>query len=668
MAKAKKVMLIGIDAPIVSQMYKYAQEGHMPRVKRMIDHGAWGANCFPPFPSITPPNWTTLSTGATIATHGISCFNVHIPGDPLDKTHQGFDSSEVRAEFIWEAAEKVGKKAIVVNYPTTWPARMKLGVQIAGNGLSPNEWRDKDLPFEAHRITVSDDQLWSTGFKAGATDMDVVPAKGWENAPKAAKALETVLPLEYRRPREEVKAQNWYALILNSEGKGFDRVLVCEGKDCSQPLADLKVGQWSDTQIREFHTSGGERRAAFKIKLMGLSADGEDLEIYRTALCGLDGWTYPEGLAAELPLKGLPLPYAGYNALKLGWIDVPTLNEIVEMAHEWLAEAAYYLLTTREWDIYYMHVHTTDWAYHAFANMVDPALTPSKAEYEKYIVADQYMYESLDRLITRITEPTDEDETVYLLVSDHGAKPTGPNFRAGQVLADAGLVTFKPRQGEEELPHFHPVTFPEGVEPWGSGDLALKFKKYGPVDWSKTKAFPQRSCHIYVNLKGRDPDGCVDPADYEKVRDEVIKALYDYTDPVTGKKPIAFALRKEDARFFHMAGDHVGDVIYSTIGDYHGQHGGQLGTEQYGAIGDLRTLFLLTGPGVKEGVILERTIWLEDVVPTLCYLADLPVPEQCEGAVVYQALEDPNLKLKEHETLQRRYDKLRKSVDRAPMC
>ena len=189
MAQAKKVMLLGIDAPIVSRFYQYVQEGRMPRIKRWLDNGVWGANCIPPFPSITPPNWTTLATGATIATHRVSCFNVHVPGDELDKTHQGFDSGEVQAEYIWEAAEKAGKKAIVINYPTSWPPRMKDSVQIGGAGLAPNEWRDKDIPGEGYRVTVADDQLWTTGFKPAATDVDLSPAKGWRNAPAAKKAL-----------------------------------------------------------------------------------------------------------------------------------------------------------------------------------------------------------------------------------------------------------------------------------------------------------------------------------------------------------------------------------------------------------------------------------------------------------------------------------------------
>lgn len=145
MATAKKVMMIGLDAPLAHLVYNYAQQGHMPCMKRLLENGVYGANCLPPFPSITPPNWATLATGATSITHGLSCFNVHVPGDELDKVHQALDSGEVTAEFIWEAAERVGKKAIVINYPTSWPPRMRNGYQIGGTGLAPNEWCTRDV-------------------------------------------------------------------------------------------------------------------------------------------------------------------------------------------------------------------------------------------------------------------------------------------------------------------------------------------------------------------------------------------------------------------------------------------------------------------------------------------------------------------------------------------
>ena len=49
----------------------------------------------------------------------------------------------------------------------------------------------------------------------------------------------------------------------------------------------------------------------------------------------------------------------------------------------------------------------------------------------------------------------------------------------------------------------------------------------------------------------------------------------------------------------------------------------------------------------KKGVRVERNAWLTDMVPTICYLMNWPVPEHAEGAVLYQIFEDPNFRLAE---------------------
>jgi hypothetical protein len=39
---------------------------------------------------------------------------------------------------------------------------------------------------------------------------------------------------------------------------------------------------------------------------------------------------------------------------------------------------------------------------------------------------------------------------------------------------------------------------------------------------------------------------------------------------------------------------------------------------------------------------MARTCWLTDIVPTLCYLNQWPVPAETEGSVLYQALDFPD--------------------------
>ena len=148
---------------------------------------------------------------------------------------------------------------------------------------------------------------------------------------------------------------------------------------------------------------------------------------------------------------------------------------------------------------------------------------------------------------------------------------------------------------------------------------------------------------MYVNLKGRDPEGIVDPADYERVQHEIIDALLAYVDPETGRRPVCMALSKQDARILGLYGDGVGDVIYALYPWFGSQHGQALPTAEWG-VGSLKGLLTFTGPGFRQGCRLQRTVRLVDVVPTVCYAMDLPVPAETEGSVIYQAFKDPDFR------------------------
>ena len=80
----------------------------------------------------------------------------------------------------------------------------------------------------------------------------------------------------------------------------------------------------------------------------------------------------------------------------------------------------------------------------------------------------------------------------------------------------------------------------------------------------------------------------------------------------------------------------------------------------------MRGLFIMAGPGVKKGEVLKRSVWINDVVPTICYLAELPVPKDCEGAIIYQALENPDAKMKELRSLRANVERYKKLVQRPP--
>jgi predicted AlkP superfamily phosphohydrolase/phosphomutase len=261
-----------------------------------------------------------------------------------------------------------------------------------------------------------------------------------------------------------------------------------------------------------------------------------------------------------------------------------------------------------DWSLLVMHTHAPDWAYHSFVKKLDPKTEHDAATRERFLKLDARMYQVLDALLARVVEGAGKDALV-VVVSDHGVTTSEFGYPdIGKILDAAGL-----RAAKED----------------------------GGTDVAKSKVVLQRSCYIYVNCKGRDPGGIVEPQDYENVREAVIKALYDYTDPKTGIKPFSFVLKREEARVLGLYGDRVGDIVYALRAEYGGQHGNQLTTGETG-VASMRGLLILSGPGVKKGVKLERNVWLTDVVPTVCHLTGLPIPADAEGGVVYQALEEPD--------------------------
>ena len=643
----EKLMVFGIDGPILPTLQRLMREGRMPFMQKLVSAGTWADHCLVPYPTITPPNWTTIATGASAGRTGFTDFNVHWKGEPIGQTHAAFDSRWHTAEYLWEAAEKVGKRSIVINWPSSWPARVQDGWQIAGYGLSVNEWHDH--PTFHHAYTFSGDALFSTDDFVEGTLIEVEEVEGWQGLEAGVSYLEAEMRWRFRYPKYTMQPLTWH-LLLEADANGeFTTAHVCESRDRQTAMCSLQVGEWSDYIVREVASEElGNTEAVFRIKLLDLAPDGESVTLFVTPLCQIDGWTHPTGLDREIfeqgQCRGLPAPYLGLRTFRMGWFDADTFIELCDMHHQWFADAAQYLMHRADgsaqepWDLFFIHIHTPDYFYHLFASEVDPALNRDAESLNHWREVEARMYESLDRAFADMAEAAPR-RTLYAYVSDHGAKANGYKCNPGQILIDTGLTVLKEEEDSEAVAHFAMYTGRK------------------QVDWTKTRAAASGSSYVWVNLKGRDPEGIVEPEDYVTVQNEIIKALYDYTDPDTGLKPIGFAFKKQNARMLDLYGDTTGDVVFCYADEYGSQHGPQFPSATQG-MGDLHGLFALSGPGIKKGHVLERNVNLKDLVPTICYLMDLPVPADCEGAVVYQALEDPNALAKERTRLQHHVDVL----------
>lgn len=602
----KKAIVVGLDGVTPKFLFDMIGQGRLPNFKRFLDEGTLAPHTFSSLPTSTPENWTSIATGAWNGAHQVMSFQTFQPDELHGRWMAGFSSKENEAQYVWDALERAGKQTILLKYPTSWPPTMKTGVQVCGCHVRPC----------VHQLDGS--YLFSTVERDGATMIEFRPADGWQGLPDGGPpALESIITFGRRTDKDLDRATTGlgvpvckipaggkqYQVVIYGREDRYEAIAVCPTKDFATRIADMPEGEWSEWLLEDFDTEDGPRQGSLRMRLEELSPDGKAVRLFTTHVMDVDHYTMPESVGRELHRNVGPyICDMGWDAVghrfARGWIAPEVFVELADYQHQWFAGALGYLTSTRDWSLAMMQVHCIDCINHACLTLADPATNGNAEQTAYYRGVIEALHESLDRMLGRIMDEVADDETLVALVSDHGGMADGVTVSVPDILKAARL------EGQARA-------------------LGSNF--------------------VNVNLKGRDPDGQVAPEDFESVRERIIGALMAYVDPETGRHPFSLALGREDARMLGLWGDpearKIGDVVYARRGGFGGTHGHQLSSAEFG-IGANTCLLALRGPNVRQGVELERTTWLVDLVPTICYMLDLPVPRDCHGAVLHQAIED----------------------------
>jgi len=148
-----------------------------------------------------------------------------------------------------------------------------------------------------------------------------------------------------------------------------------------------------------------------------------------------------------------------------------------------------------------------------------PALNDAASK--KSIEAIEDLYRRMDGLLGRLREKLDDD-TVLIVMSDHGFKPFNVGVQLNTWLMQNGYLALKENASE------------------GSADW------FADVDWSRTRAYAFGLGGLYINLKGRESQGIVEPGkEYQELKAELVERLTGLEDPVTGKTAITGAFDTE---------------------------------------------------------------------------------------------------------------------------
>jgi predicted AlkP superfamily phosphohydrolase/phosphomutase len=154
------------------------------------------------------------------------------------------------------------------------------------------------------------------------------------------------------------------------------------------------------------------------------------------------------------------------------------------------------------------------------------------------------VYGLVDEALGRLVARAGPDAST-IVMSDHGFRPVERQANLTAILRELGFAAAGSRN---DMAHAMRRWAPTRAITRSRAGYALKRLIRAPaaLDWSRTVAYSAgTSGAISVNLKGREINGIVEPADHDRVRREVAEALLSYRS-ADGAQPVAgVALREE---------------------------------------------------------------------------------------------------------------------------
>jgi predicted AlkP superfamily phosphohydrolase/phosphomutase len=270
------------------------------------------------------------------------------------------------------------------------------------------------------------------------------------------------------------------------------------------------------------------------------------------------------------------------------------------------------LAKTKPWDFFMLVEMGPDRLHHVFWQHVDPK-HPKYKPGNKFETSFQDYYRFLDRQIASLLEALPDDVVVFVM-SDHGARRMVGGVCFNEWLSREGYLRFT-----------EDVTVPTAIGK-------------APIDWAKTAAWGDGGYYgrLFLNVKGREPQGLIEPSRYDEVCDELATTL------LTMRGPDGVLLGNTVYRPEHVyqsvAGVAPDLIVY--FGDLEWRSVGQIGTGDIftyendtgpdGANHDRTGVLVMAGaPGQPHGAQEPRR--LIDVGPSILSLFGLPAFDGAEG-------------------------------------
>lgn len=293
----------------------------------------------------------------------------------------------------------------------------------------------------------------------------------------------------------------------------------------------------------------------------------------------------------------------------------------------------------KKWDLFFVLCSGTDWISHRYYSEMDKMSEKGKIGFR--------VFEFVDNAVGIIKDELDDD-TILIIMSDHGFSSKNYSFNVNYWLASQGYLKYVRNRGKEKLEGLKELriiqqkTSNYGKTPFFVQfekiikkivlDLLIKIsfiKKYG-IDWNTSLAYiPSHNCFgIYVTRNK--------VKDYIKFTKELILKLRELSYPQTGEK--VFSVVDTTENIYGKKPEDAPDILFllndkfshSCVTSYTSRSEVKVFSEMNGDDHALYGIFMAYGKHISSHGTLEH-ISIVDIAPTILNLMGYASQKHMDG-------------------------------------
>ena len=677
----QRVIVLGFDGVDARLVEQWMNEGKLPNLAKLRASGTFRP-LRPTVPAQTPVSWSTFSTGIDPGRTGIFDFLRRDPKTYLpvfaafDETKEPFGFGkrnpivagaafgivaflitlvftrrrvvyvpviigllfaagafagtkkyipETRPGVInrrqgipfWDAASQAGKKAVIVHVPVTFPATdFKDGHMLSGLGVPDISGRVGKPFFFTSELNVN--------REGGEFSIEVVQLEDNKG----------VIQTKIQGPPNKLFNDPPYITIPMTVTVPNDRNSV--QIEVSGQKFSLRPGEWSGWTGFVFPFNP-------LIKLHGISrfylmSSQPEVKLYLSPI-NFDPRSLPPGFRVSTPANWAPELAKNVGLFKtLGWqIDTWAISEGFANEQIFWDDMNWTVTQSRKLfvqnlasdnDLIVQQFEFPDRVAHVFWRLFDPKHPAYDAALAaKWGDAIERAYKLMDEIVGDAVAAAQKRNAALMVVSDHGFASFRKSVNYNTWLVINGYMTLK--VGVQAKDRNVEMLFDQG-QFWEN------------VDWSRTRAYAMGLGEMYINLKGREAQGSVNPgSDYDALKTELKQRLVQMGDPENGEHPVRRVLAREEI-YRQFDPNMIPDLFITNNDGYRVSWQTSLGGIPKNLIEPNKKVWsgdhCSVDPEIVKGIFFynrrlttDRAPYIADVYPTVLGLLGVKPPYQVDG-------------------------------------